>query len=112
MFSMKMLYEFLKEEGWRGQLWMHIDSPQAGNWVVDMYKDHKKYEDVITNCMIDVSCDHFSTPDWLVHLIVYTERENQLWTLANPTAFTKNFSAASWPNPGKPNKIVYVPYPN
>ena len=66
-----------------------------------MYKDHKKYEDVISNAMFDASCDHFNTPDWLVNAVVYRERENQLWTTANPTAFTKNFPAASWQNPGK-----------
>ena len=62
--------------------------------------------------MIDVSSDHFNIPDWLVHVVVYQERENELWTKSNPIAFTKTYTCASWPNPGKQDKIVYVPCPN
>ena len=112
VFSMQNLFEFMRELKWTGQLWMHIDCPHAGYWVLDMYKDHKKYADVISNAMIDVSCDQFNTPDWLVHLVIYKDRDNLLWTKANPTGFTMTYSSAAWPNPGKSYVIVKVPYPN
>ena len=102
----------MQENGWVGNLWMEIDCPHAGNWVLDIYKNHQKYNKVIANTMIDVSCDHFNTPDWLVHVVLYKERENAIWLRSNPLGFTKNFPCAAWPNPGKNLVNVYVPYPN
>ena len=57
LISLFRLYKFLEEEKYVGSLWMHIDCPHAGNWVIETYKDHWNYGKTLVNIMLDASCD-------------------------------------------------------
>ena len=75
LITLTMLFRFTQSLKYdRGFIWMSIDCPFGGNWILQAYKDQHLYEDTFNNILMDCSTDQFNTPDWLSYMMRLVDR--------------------------------------
>ena len=56
--SMTTLFDLTREVNYNhGFIWMSLDCPFGGNWILQAYKEHALYTDIFSNILMDCATD-------------------------------------------------------
>ena len=56
--TMTMLFRFTESLGYQqGFIWMSLDCPFGGNWILQAYKEHTLYTECFANILMDCATD-------------------------------------------------------
>ena len=63
------------DAGYYGYVWFSLDCPQGGNWVLQMYKEHRLYKKAWTNILMDSSSCQYNIPDYFCYITRLKDRK-------------------------------------
>ena len=56
--TLTMLFRLTASLGYKsGYIWMSLDCPFGGNWILQAYKEHQLYKECFSNILMDCSTD-------------------------------------------------------
>ena len=56
--SLSMVFGLTASQGYsQGLIWMSLDCPFGGNWILQAYKEHELYRECFANILIDCATD-------------------------------------------------------
>lgn len=103
-----MLFDLTANAGYlNGLIWMSIDCPFGGNWILQAYKEHDLYKECFSNILLDCATDQYNTPDWLTYMVRLVDRYQSIWSRSRPIAYNLGFKTVVWPD--KTNQTIPCP---
>jgi len=90
--NLTMLFRLTESLGYaNGYIWMSLDCPFGGNWILQAYREYTLYTNCFSNILMDCATDQYNTPDWLTYIVRLVDRRLSLWNRSRPIAFNNKF---------------------
>ena len=94
--------------GQKTSLWLALDCPFGGNWVIQTYKERSKSKKIFHDMLIDSSTDQYNKPDWLQYSIGNVDYASPVSYRSYPISYNTNFPSVVWPD----KTTQAIPCPN
>jgi hypothetical protein len=66
--TIQEIYQVVMTNHYSGQIWVSLDGPSTGLWILQMKKEYKTYQSVFNNILCDSCTDKYGQSDWLAYV--------------------------------------------